>query len=225
MKLDEAQFQQKIEIVRRLSAGVPKIINIDLAIPLVDQEYSISGNLFYIYSAPGEAEYVGIKVNETREPMINYSAHTGLETPFYRLYITTPAGQAGTLQIIYGTEAPELLTILDHRSTTAAGVGGILDELRGDVTPEIVGAEIAVGVAQVQLLASNAGRKGCSICADILNAGNVYLGFDNTVTTSAGGNIWFHVLGPGGSWQVDDYRGPIHAIATLAAQAVGVGEW
>ena len=40
MKLDEAIFAQKIEIVRRLSAGVPKIIDINLAVALVDQEYS-----------------------------------------------------------------------------------------------------------------------------------------------------------------------------------------
>ena len=129
------------------------------------------------------------------------------------------------MQVIYGTEAPEMLRIIDNRSTTVAGVGGVLDELRGDVTPENVGAEITAGVAQVQLLAANANRKGCNICSDILNTGNIYLGFDNTVTTSAGGNIWFHVLGPGASISFDDYRGPIHAISTLAAQAVGVAEW
>ncbi len=225
MKLDEAMFQEKIELIRKTSMGVPKIINIDLGTAIADQEFNIAGNLFYVFNAPSEAEYVGIRINETREPMINFSALTGMETPFYRLYITTPAGQAGTLQIIYGTEAPEMLRIIDNRSTTVAGVGGVLDELRGDVTPELVGAEITCGVAQVQLLAANANRKGCNLCADILNTGNVYLGFDATVTTSAGGDIWFHVLTPGASFQIDDYRGPIHAIATLANQEVGVGEW
>ena len=128
------------------------------------------------------------------------------------------------MQIIYATEAPDLMEILDSRSTTVGGVGGILDEMRGDVLPENWG-EVTAGVAQVQLLAANANRKSCSICSDIDNTGNIYLGFDNTVTTAAGGNNWFHVLTPGASWAVDDYRGPIHAIATIAAQAVGTGEW
>jgi len=224
MKLDEMIYQEKIEIVRQSSMGVPKIIDIDLSIALNDQCYNIAGNLFYVFSAPGESDYIGIRVNETREPMINYSAHTGLITPFHRLFITTPAGQTGNMQIIYGTEAPEMLQILDMRSTTVAGVGGILDELRGEVTP-ISFAEVTVGVAQVQLLAANANRKSCHICSDSNNAGLVYLGFDNTVTTAAGGALWFHVLEPGGSWSVSDYRGPIHAIATVAAQLVGVGEW
>ncbi len=225
MRLDEAQFAEKIELVKKSSMGVPKIINIDLGIVIVDQPYDIAGNVFYIFSAPGESDYVGVKVNETREPRIDFSVHCGLQTPFYRLYVTTPAGQAGTMQIIYGTEAPELMEILDHRSTTVGGVGGILDELRGDVTPEFPGAEQAVGVVQTPLLAVNANRKGCTICADILNTGNIYLGFDNTVTTSAGGNIWFHVLTPGASFSMNDYRGPIHGIATIAGQSVGTGEW
>lgn len=116
-------------------------------------------------------------------------------------------------------------TGLVRSSPTILSLEGILAELRGDSTPENVGEEITVGAAQVQLLAANASRKGGSVCSDILNTGNIYLGFDNTVTTSAGGNIWFHVLTPGGSFQIDNYRGPIHAIATLAGQAVGVGEW
>jgi len=217
-------FTQKISFVKQVSMGVPKVIDIDLAVAQVDLEFNIAGNIFYVFSAPDESNYIGIRVNETREPVINYSVHSGLVTPFYRLYITTPAGQAGTLQLVYATEAPGLMEILDNRAVSIAGAGGILDELRGDVVPETWG-EITVGVAQVQLLAANVNRKDCSICSDINNTGNVYLGFDNTVTTAAGGNNWFHVLTPGASFAVDDYRGPIHAISTVAAQAVGVGEW
>lgn len=219
MKLDEALFQEKIEIVRRLSAGVPKIINIDLGAAIVDQEFGIAGNIFYIYTAPDEAEYVGIKVNETREPMINYSVHTGLETPFYRLYITTPAGQAGMLQIIYGTEAPELLRILDNRSTTAAGVGGILDELRGDVTPEDWDEE-TVGAVQQMVMAANTLRKSFSIQAESTNTGIIYVGFDNTVTA----NKWWAELLPSQSCNGDDYRGPIHVIGSAAGQDYGFAE-
>jgi len=219
MILDQAIYEQKIELVRRSSMGVPKTINIDLAVPIVDQEYNISGNLFYIFSAPGESDYVGIRVNETREPAINYSAHTGLITPFHRLFITTPVGQAGTLQIVYGTEAPEMLEIIDHRSTTAAGVGGILDELRGDVLPENWG-QATINVAQAQVLAANAARKSFSIQAKSTNTGIVYVGFDNLVTAVN----WWAELQPGQSCDGDDYRGPLHAIATVAGQLIGYAE-
>lgn len=217
-------FTEKIDYVRRASMGVPKTFRIDLAVPLIDHKYDISGNLFYIWTSPDEASYVNIKVNNNREPGIPYVAQTGLNTPFDKLYITTPPGQAGEMVIIYATEAPDLLQLIDNRSVTAMNLVDILEELRGDVIPENYG-EITAGVAQVQLLAANADRKGGWICSDADNTGNVYLGFDNAVTTAAGGNNWFECLMPGESWGVDDYRGPIHAIATVAAQLVGTGEW
>ena len=218
-------FPAKIDYVRNRQQGCPKMLTIDLAIAQIDFPYDLSGNVFYIWSAPDETSYVTIRIANASQAAIPFTVHQGLRTPFDRLLITTPAGQVGNMTILYGTEAPELLEIIDHRAATSLQIGGILDELRGDVTPENVGAEITVGVAQVQLLAANADRKGCTICSDILNTGDIYLGFDNTVTTSAGGNIWFHVLIPGASFSIDDYRGPIHAISTVAAQAAGVGEW
>lgn len=215
-------FTEKIEYVKRASMGVPKIMSIDLAIPIVDQEYNIAGNVFYIFSAPDESSYVSIKVNETREPSIQYTVHSGLETPFHRLFITTPAGQAGNIIILYGTEAPEFLRIIDNRSTTVAGVGGMLDELRGDTTHETIGVEITVGnLAAVQILAGNAVRKACIVQAKSTNAGIVYIGFDNTVAT----NLWVAELLAGMSFAIDDYRGDIYARASAAGQLVGFGEW
>lgn len=215
-------FVEKIQYVQKASMGVPKIIEINLGVAEVNREFSISGNLFYIYSAPDEQSYVDIRVNETREPAIPYTVHAGLETPFYRLYITTPAGQAGTMIIIYGTEAPEFLRILDNRSVTVAGVGGVLEELRGDVTPENWGTEITVGnAAAVQILAANANRKACIIQAKSANTGIVYIGFDNTVAT----NKWIAELQASMAFTVDDYRGPLFARADAIGQLVGYGEW
>ncbi len=215
-------FIEKIKYVQKASMGVPKIIEINLAVAEVNREFNIAGNLFYIYSAPDESSYVNIKVNETREPAIPYTVHTGLETPFHRLFITTPAAQAGTMQIIYGTEAPELLKVLDNRSVTVAGVGGVLEELRGDLVPENFGGEITVGnAAAVQILAANATRKACMIQAKSTNTGIVYIGFDNTVAP----NLWVAELQAGMSFTVDDYRGPLFARADALAQLVGWGEW
>ncbi len=217
------RFAENIKAVERRDAGMIKRIDIDLSLAMIDHEYALAGNMFYIWDAP-DGTYINIKINETRESAINYVEQTGQKTPFDKLYITTPAGQTGNLILIYGTEAPELVEMLDNRGAISGDLATIRDELMGDVTPENWG-EITVGVAQAQLLAANANRKDCSICSDIDNTGNIYLGFDNTVTTAAGGANWFHVLTPGASWGVDDYRGPIHAIATVAAQLVGTGEW
>ncbi|MBW8003348.1 MAG: hypothetical protein FVQ80_15265 [Planctomycetes bacterium] len=220
--MKEDRFANNISEVARRSAAVPKRLDIDLSIALTDQPYHISGNLFYIFSAPDESSYLDIKVNETREPVISYSVHTGLVTPFDALYITTPAGQSGTMVLIYGTEAPNLLQIIDNKSTTVAGVGGILDELRGDLTEETWGTEITVGnAAAVQILAANAARKACIIQAKAANTGIVYIGFDNTVTTTK----WIAELQAGMSFAVDDYRGDLYARADAAGQLVGYGEW
>jgi len=112
-----------------------------------------------------------------------------------------------------------MLEIIDHRSTTAAGVGGILDELRGDVLPENWG-QATINVAQAQVLAANAARKSFSIQAKSTNTGIVYVGFDNLVTAVN----WWAELQPGQSCDGDDYRGPLHAIATVAGQLIGYAE-
>ena len=218
-------FSKKINYVRRASMGVPKTFVINLAVPIIDQAYYISGNLYYVWSSPLEADYIDIKVNKSSEPALRCVRQTGLITPYDKLLITTPAGQTGDMVVLYGTEAPELLSIIDNRSVTAIGLADILGELQGDVLPESAAAEITVGAAQVQLLAASATRKAFSLCADINNTGTIYLGFDNTVTTPAGGNIWFDCMPAGKQFGIDDYRGPIHAIATAAGQLIGVGEW
>jgi len=212
-------FGQKINYVRRASMGVPKMFTIDLAVPLLDQPYHISGNLYYVWSAPNAEDYVDIKVNKSSEPALRCLRQTGLMTPFDKLLITTPAGQTGDMVLLYGTEAPELLNIIDNRSVTAIGLADILAELRGDVLPENWN-EATIGVAQSQVLAANADRKSFSIQAKSTNTGIIYIGFDNTVTSTT----WWAELQEGQSCDGDDYRGPLHAIATVAGQLIGYAE-
>lgn len=215
-------FAEKIDYVRKGPMGVPRLFAVNLAIAAIDHPYNMAGNIFYIWSAPDESSYINIKVNNTSEPAIPCSVHTGLVTPFDKLLITTPAGQAGTMIIMYGTEAPELLHIIDNRSTTVAGVGGVLDELRGDVIPENWGTEITVGnAAAVIALAANAARKGCCFQAKSTNAGIIYIGFDNSVTTTK----WIAELQAGVPFCIDDYRGDLYARASAAGQLLGWGEW
>jgi len=200
------------------------MFTVNLGAAIVDQPFNISGNMFRIWSAPDEASYVYIKINESNEPAVPYQVHTGARTPFDKLLITTPAGQAGDMIIIYGTEAPDMLEMIDDRSTTVAGVGGVLDELRGDLVPEaFIGIAVTAAPGATLIAAANGTRKSIIIQALSTNTGNVFLGFANTVTVGGAPGIWFAELQPGMWYSVDDYRGDIYGIAT-AAQVVGVGE-
>lgn len=215
-------FAEKIGYVRRGPMGVPRMIEIDLSIAVVDLPYTIAGNLFYIWSAPDRDDYINIKVNQTSQPAISYRMGQGLKTPFDKLVITTPAGQTGTMYLIFGTEAPELLEIIDNRAALSGDISSLLAELQGDTVPENWGTEITVGnAAAVQILAANANRKACSIQAKGVNVGIVYIGFDNTVAT----NKWIAELQAGMSFTVDDYRGDLYARADAVGQLVGYGEW
>ena len=63
-------FAKKIDYVRKASMGVPKTFAIDLAVQILDQPYDLSGNVFYVWSAPNETDYVNIKVNKSSEPAL-----------------------------------------------------------------------------------------------------------------------------------------------------------
>ena len=218
-------FAEKIEYVRRGPMGVPKMLTIDLGTVLTDQAYNVSGNMFQVWSMPDESSYVTIKVNESNQPAIPFQIHTGIKTPFHKLLITTPPGQAGDMVLIFGTEAPDLLEMIDARSTTVAGVSGLLDELRGDLTPEaFIGITITAAPGATLILAARAARKGLDIQALSTNTGSVFLGFANTVTVGGAPGIWFAELQAGAVLTMDDYRGPIYGIAT-AQQIIGTGEW
>ncbi len=222
MKKREQQFPSSIEEVLRRDAAVPKRLDIDLALVQNDFEFGLSGNLFYIWEAPDESSYIEVRINKICQDRIPLTVHTGIRTPFNRLFITTPAGQAGTMTILYGTEAPELLELIDNRSVTVAGVGGVLEELRGDITPENWDTEITVGnAAAIVALAANAGRKAFTLQAKSTNAGIIYIGFDNTVTTTK----WIAELQAGMSFMLDDYRGDLYARASAVGQLLGWGEW
>lgn len=94
-------------------------------------------------------------------------------------------------------------------------------ELQGIATAGTDGAEKTIGVAQSTVLAANAERKAFTLQAKSTNTGIIYLGFTNGVTTA----VWFAELQAGQACMLDDYRGPIFGVASLAGQALGWGEW
>lgn len=217
-------FDKKIDHVRRSDVGVPKSFDINLAIPLTDWKYDLAGNLFYVLHAPDDAVYVEIKINGTSQHGIRYYRGMGSETPFHSLYITTPAGQTGTITILYATEAPELMRIIDNRSSTSLGITNLLAELQGDSVHENY-TGVTVGVAAGVALAANVNRKACWFDALSTNSNPIFLGFSNAVTAGGAPGTWFKELLPGAGWGVDDYRGVVYAISAAANQYLGVGEW
>jgi len=199
--------------------GVPKTFRINLAVPIIDQSYDLAGNLFYVWSSPNAEDYVDIKVNKSSEPSVRCVRQTGLITPYSKLLITTPVGQAGEMIILYGAESPEFLTIIDNRSVTGIGLTNILGELRGDLAPEDYGTAV-IGLAAVQIYAANADRRGFDLQAGLGNAGNIYIGFDNTVLA----NNAVASLVASGSYYRNDYRGPLWAIASAVGQLLNHSE-
>jgi len=216
------KFKEQIDFIRKTGAGIPRSLNIDLAIPLTDFEYAIAANLFYVIAAPDGISYIDVKFNRRDESSIRFFQQVGLVTPFEKIYITTPAGQTGNMTILYGVEAPELLEVIDNRSATSADLAQIRNELQGDTAIENWGTEITVGnAAAVVILAANADRKGAVIQSKDANGGLVYIGVDNTVAT----NKWIAELQAGMSFSIDDYRGPLWARASAVGQLVGYGEF
>jgi len=215
-----SEFQKQLDLVHRLGIRAAQQIEINLAVEADDKEYNLTGNFFYVREAPDADVYVNVKVNSSDQPAVSWVKQTGFRHPFDRLYITTPAGQTGTMKILIAAEAPELYAVIDNRSAISEAADGILDESRGDTTPENWGIEKTVGLAAIEILAANEDRKSCIIQAKHSNTGYVYIGYDDTVLATK----WIAELGPSAPFATDDYRGTLFAIADTAAQLVGYGE-
>jgi len=213
-------FQKRLEASRALTRALHSF-DIDLSIAANDKEYAIAGNLFYVLHSPLADDYIEIRLNEIDNPRIMLLKMLGLRAYHERVFITTPAGQTGNMTILHGKVDPELFAVIDNRSVSSATMDAIRDELRGDTTVEDWGTEKTIGFAAVEILAANADRKGWSCQAKSTNTGLIYVGFDNTVTSAK----WWAELQAGVPCGMEDYRGAVFAIASLAGQLVGWGEW
>lgn len=220
--LSRPTFEKNMAFMDKTRAGVPRTFDIDLSIPLTDQPYNIGGNILYVMQGPDSTSYIDVKFNALDSSAVRLYHAMGLLTPFRTLYITTPAAQTGTMTILTGIEAPDFLEIIDNRGATSLDMAQIRAELQGDTVAEIFGNEITVNAAAaVQILAANANAKGRIIQAKAANGGLVYIGPDNTVTTTK----WWAELSAGMAFTIDDYRGTLFARASAVGQLVGYGEW
>ena len=218
----QSDFREQLDLVHKLGIRAVQQIEINLAVVTPDHEYNLTGNFFYVKEAPDADVYVDVKVNSSDQTAVSWKKQTGFRHPFNRLYITTPAGQTGTMKILIASESPQLFEVIDNRSAVSESTDGILDQIKGDVTPETWGNEKTVSSAGPnEILAANADRKAFSIQAKSTNTGIVYIGFDNSVTTTK----WWAELEAGDPCGGDDYQGPLFARADTAGQLVGYGEW
>lgn len=214
-------FIEQLKLALQGGVNAQQIV-IDLSIVYNDKEYNLPGNFLYILDAPDQTSYISVKANNTNQPAVDWVKQTGFIQPFTRLFITTPAGQAGNLKILIASLAPEMFTVIDNRSAISGSMNDILTELRGDLTHKTWDTEKTVNAAAaVEVIDANANRKGCIVQAKASNTGKIYIGFNNLVTTTK----WVAELQPGQSFSIDDYRGDIWARSDTAGQLLGWGEW
>ena len=207
--------------------GQPYQLRLDLTQQVADLEFPLAGRVLAVWDAPSSMEYVDIKFNKQNAHPIRFSMGKVLAVPFTKLFITTPAGQAGNFDFLYGPDSFDVLRIypvapaLDMTlANVLATMAGVLDQLQGPEAEIAYGVQ-AVGVAAVNVLPADPARSGAIIQAASTNAGIIYLGFDNTV---AAANCFIE-LAAGQAWSVDDWRGDVFAEASIAAQSVNAGEW
>lgn len=215
------------EIRELIKAGLgkPRKLTINLSVARVNHAFMMTGTQFAVWSAPLATDSIQVRFNESTADAITFVRGQSITCPFDKVFITN-AALAGNMDIIYGTGAIDLFQATVE--TEAAGTGAIttslaaiLAAIQGGVAAGTFGQTV-VGLAFVQISAAAAARVGGIIQAPSTNAGNfIYLGFDNTVAA----NNCFAELAAGDSWSVDDYRGPIYAIASAAAQTVDWGLW
>jgi len=204
--------------------GQPRKLTLNLALPITNQKFAISGTQFGIWHSPLESDEIQVRFNQNQAVEIPFRRGRVLAVPFNKVFITVPAGATGNMDILYGHGAMDLFRIFpaipEPFTSMETILADIRTELQGDVLPEEYGID-AVGVAAVEIMAANADRRGCVIQARWDNAGVIYVGFDLTV----GPANYAVCLSAGEAYTWDDYRGPIFAEASIAAQEVGHGEW
>lgn len=203
------------EIIKSRKAQ-PHLLTLNLAIPFTDREFNIGGTIIGIWDSPNPADTIQIRFNEVSADLIPMKRQKVIVTPFDKIFITVPAGLAGNMEIIYGSGTITLFRMYPNDAETS---GDVIDELRGDLVAENYGTAV-IGMAAVAVCAARADRKGFDLQAGLGNAGNIYIGFDNTVTAANA----VASLVAGQSYSRSDYRGALFAIASAAGQLLNNSE-
>jgi hypothetical protein len=214
-------FAQTIQNMRKNRLNILRTYKYELDTAVSNKEISFSGNICYAVNSSSSTSKVLIRFNQMGEQAIEFTQGFGLITPFDKLYISWDAQAGETITLLIGVEAPDNVDIVDNRSQSQSTeiLDYILDQLSGKVTA-IGFNQATIGVSPVKVVPSNVLR--CSAClqSKASNIGKIYVGFDNTVTTTK----FAAELERGDSFGIDDYQGDIYAISDTASQYIGYGE-
>jgi hypothetical protein len=200
---------QQINEVNSKGLSAPRQLTIDLSVAQVDLEVNMTGTSFYVFTSPDQTSYISVKVGRKDADAIDYVLYTGFRAPFTKLYITTPAGQTGTMIIIVAAEEKDVFEMIDNRSSISQGIIDVLIELQGNLTAKNPGQEIAIVYTNVAslILATNIDRKVFSIQVSKDNAAALFIGLGDITDSTH----YIKKLQAGDSWDFYNYRGPVYA--------------
>ncbi len=225
-QLKDIRDMDLTEILSLVERGVlaePVVKRIPLDNARTKEFMSLTGNYFAVINASALDATISVGFNRADADLISFTQGLIMRRPYTKLFISNTA-QAGTwVDLLIGTTSPELLEVLDNRTALVSStlLTNILDQLKGGTAFQTWDTEKTVGLAEGIVIASNVLRKGAMIQAKSSNTGKIYIGFNNTVTSTK----WVAELSPGMSFSIDDYQGDLYAISDTAGQLAGWGEW
>ncbi len=188
-----------------------------------EQTVDLEGNFIYGIEATDGVANVNVQFSrkESDIDQHNIVKALGYIHPFDKLHFSWDAQAGKTITLLIGNLAPELLNIIDNRSTivTTTLLTEILAQLSGTVAAGNYGT-VQVAAAATQIRPALATRKSLIIQNLLGNTGNLYLGYDNAVTATN----CFICLAPGQAWATDDYLGAVFGLQTVALDRATFGE-
>lgn len=152
-----ALADERIDYIRSSSIGTPRQFRHDLAAANTDLELTLSGNFIYVTESNDFDDHAYIKFSKRDGSSFRISKGLGFITPFDRIFLTNTAQAAGYLDIIYGSLAPDFLSIIDNRSDllTAELLDDIADYTRVLRFIPVGSAEILASAITLNAAASN----------------------------------------------------------------------
>lgn len=135
----------------KAGTGQPYQLTIDLSQAIADMPFNLAGRVFAIWSAPTSAENILVRFNRRDAHQIMFTRGKVLAVPYTKLYITVPAGQAGTMQVLYGPDAFDVLRIYPNAPEHDA----IMDDILTRLTAILAEAAEFGGIAQPVIMITN----------------------------------------------------------------------
>lgn len=146
----------------KAGTGQPYQLTIDLSQAIADMPFSLAGRVFAIWSAPTSAENILVRFNKRDAHQIMFTRGKVLAVPYTKLYITVPAGQAGTMQVLYGPDAFDVLRIYPNAPEHDA----IMDDILTRLTAILAEAAEFGGIAQPAIIITNVAADANTVGAD-----------------------------------------------------------